>query len=124
MNEIAYASGPSQVPLLGQTIGENLAATVARYPDRDALVGPLQNVRLSYRDFDAEVERLARAFIGAGIETGDRVGIWSPNDAEWVVVQYATARAGIILVNLNPAYRTSEVQYALAQSGCRMLIAA
>jgi fatty-acyl-CoA synthase len=124
MTEIAYASGTSDVPLLGQTIGQNLAATVARHGDREALVVPFQDVRLTYVELAAEVERLARGLMGLGLRPGDRVGIWSPNNAEWVLAQYATAQVGVILVNLNPAYRTSEVQYALAQSGCRVLIAA
>ena len=124
MTAIAYASGTSAVPLLGQTIGENLEATAARFPDRDALVVPFQGIRLSYAELDRAVDRLARGLLALGIERGDRVGIWSPNNAEWVIVQYATAKVGAILVNLNPAYRTSEVQYALAQSGCRLLVAA
>jgi fatty-acyl-CoA synthase len=124
MTEIAYASGTSDVPLLGQTIGQNLAATVARHGDREALVVPFQDVRLTYAELATEVERLARGLMGLGLRPGDRVGIWSPNNAEWVLAQYATAQVGVILVNLNPAYRTSEVQYALAQSGCRVLIAA
>jgi fatty-acyl-CoA synthase len=124
MTEIAYASGTSDVPLLGQTIGQNRAATVARHGDREALVVPFQDVRLTYAELATEVERLARGLMGLGLRPGDRVGIWSPNNAEWVLAQYATAQVGVILVNLNPAYRTSEVQYALAQSGCRVLIAA
>src|ERR687893_766599 len=82
----------------------------ARFPDREALVVPFQGVRLTYAELDAEVDRLARALMARGLEVGDRLGIWSPNNAEWVLVQYATARAGIILVNLNPAYRTHEVR--------------
>ena len=124
MTAIAYASGISTVPLLGDTIGENLEATAARFPDREALVVPFQGIRLTYAELDREVDRLARGLLALETERGDRVGIWSPNNAEWVIVQYATAKIGAILVNLNPAYRTSEVQYALAQSGCRMLVAA
>jgi len=121
---LSYAHGTSAVPLIGQTIGENLAATVARFPDHEALVVPFQDVRLTYAQLDAAVDDLALALLAAGIEKGDRVGIWSPNCAEWVLVQYATARVGAILVNLNPAYRTHEVAYALNQSGCRLLVAA
>jgi fatty-acyl-CoA synthase len=120
----SYAHGTSVVPLIGQTIGENLAATVASFPDHEALVVPFQDVRLTYTQLDAAVDDLARALLAIGIEKGDRVGIWSPNCAEWVLVQYATARVGAILVNLNPAYRTHEVAYALNQSGCRLLVAA
>jgi len=120
----SYASGTSDVPLLGETIGENLERTVARVPDREALVVRHQGVRLTYAQLDAQVDRLARALMAAGLDVGDRLGIWSPNCAEWVLVQYATAKAGIVLVNVNPAYRTSELEYALRQSGCRVLVAA
>jgi fatty-acyl-CoA synthase len=122
--EPSYASGTSTKPLLGDTIGGNLDRTVARFGEREALVSVHQGLRYTYAEFAAEVERVGRAFIAAGIEPGDRVGIWSPNCAEWAFVQYATAKAGIILVNVNPAYRTSELEYALRQSGCRMLVAA
>jgi fatty-acyl-CoA synthase len=122
--ELSYSHGASPVPLLGQTIDENLAATVRRFPDAEALVVVHQGVRLTYAEFDAEVDRLARGLLALGLEKGDRVGIWSPNGAEWVLVQYATARVGVVLVNINPAYRTHEVEYALRQSGCRMLVAA
>jgi fatty-acyl-CoA synthase len=121
---LAYSNGTSPVPLIGQTIGENLSTTTARFADRDALIVPFQGVRLTYAELDAQVDELARAFLAAGFEPGDRVGIWSPNNAEWVLIQYATARAGVILVNINPAYRTHELEYALSQSQCRMLIAA
>jgi fatty-acyl-CoA synthase len=122
--EPSYASGTSTTPLLGDTIGGNLDRTVARFPDREALVSVHQGLRYTYAQFAEAVERAGRAFIAAGIRPGDRVGIWSPNCAEWALVQYATAKAGIILVNVNPAYRTSELEYALRQSGCRMLVAA
>ncbi len=120
----AHARGPERGALLEQTIGESLRRTAARFPERDALIVRHQDVRLTYAELDAQVDRLARGLIAAGLRTGDRVGIWAPNCAEWVLVQYATARAGVILVNVNPAYRTSELEYALRQSGCRMLIAA
>ena len=121
--EPSYASGTSTTPLLGDTIGGNLDRTVARFGDREALVSVHQGLRYTYAEFAAEVERAGRAFIAAGVAPGERVGIWSPNCAEWAFVQYATAKAGIILVNVNPAYRTSELEYALRQSGCRMLVA-
>jgi fatty-acyl-CoA synthase len=122
--EPSYASGTSTTPLLGDTIGDNLDRTIARFPDREALVSVHQDLRYTYAQFGEAVDRCARAFIAAGIEPGDRVGIWSPNCAEWALVQYGTAKAGIILVNINPAYRTSELEYVLRQSGCRMLVAA
>src|SRR3954462_5307203 len=121
--EPSYASGTSSTPLLGDTIGDNLDRTIARFGDREALVSVHQDLRYTYAQFSEAGDRLARAFIAAGIEAGDRVGIWSPNCAEWALVQYATAKAGIILVNINPAYRPSELEYGLRQSGCRMLAA-
>ena len=120
----SYAHGASAVPLLGETIGANLERTAAEFGDRPAIVSRHQGVRLTYAEFDAEVDRVARALLAAGFETGERIGIWSPNRVEWAVVQYATAKAGVVLVNINPAYRTHELLYALRQSGCRMLIAA
>jgi fatty-acyl-CoA synthase len=120
----AYAHGASPVPLLGETIGANLERTAAEHGDRPAIVSRHQGVRLSYAELDAEADRVARALLAAGLETGDRLGIWSPNRVEWAVVQYATAKAGIVLVNINPAYRTHELLYALQQSGCRLLVAA
>src|SRR3954453_11242818 len=121
---LSYAHGASAQPLLGETIGDNLARTAAAHPDADALVSCHQDLRWSYAELDERVDRAAAALIAAGLEPGDRLGIWSPNRAEWTLIQYATARAGVILVNVNPAYRTSELEYALRQSGCRMLIAA
>ena len=117
--ELSYASGTSTTPLLGDTIGDNLDRTIARFGDREALVSVHQDLRYTYAQFGEAVDRRARALMAAGLEPGDRVGIWSPNCAEWALVQYATAKAGIILVNINPAYRTSELDYALSQSGCR-----
>jgi fatty-acyl-CoA synthase len=120
----SYANGASTKPLLGETIGENLERTAARVPDNLALVSRHQNRRFTYAEFNAAVDEVARGLLALGLEVGDRVGIWSPNCYEWVLVQYATAKVGIILVNINPAYRTSELSYALNQSGCRMLVAA
>jgi fatty-acyl-CoA synthase len=124
MTEPSYAAGDTTVPLREHTIGTDLDATIARFGDRDALVSPFEGVHLTYRAFGEEVDRVARALMARGIGVGDRVGIWSPNCAAWVLVQYATAKIGAILVTINPAYRTHEVQYALAQSGCTMLVAA
>src|SRR3954454_7088086 len=120
----SYASGVVSQPLIGETIGENLERAVARFGNREALVVRHQGVRLTYAELDAQVNALARGFLGAGLVKGDRVGIWAPNCAEWVLVQFATAKAGIVLVNVNPAYRTTELDYALRQSGCRMQVAA
>jgi fatty-acyl-CoA synthase len=121
---LSYAHGASAQPLLGETIGDNLARTAAAHPDADAVVSRHQDLRWTYAELDEWVDRAAAALIAAGIEPGDRIGIWSPNCAEWVLLQYATARAGVVLVNINPAYRTSELEYALRQSGCRVLVAA
>ena len=120
----SYSHGVSETPLLGETIGDNLRRTVERFGDRAALVSRHQGVRLSYAELDAEVDRVALALLAAGIGKGDRVGIWAPNCAEWVFVQYATARIGAILVNVNPAYRTHELEFALRQSGVRLLVSA
>jgi fatty-acyl-CoA synthase len=121
---LSYENGLGARPLLGETIGANLERTAARFPDRDALVDRQQQVRLTYAELDAEVDRLARGLIAAGIVKGDRVGIWAPNRSEWVLVQYATAKLGAILVNVNPAYRTHELAYALRQAGVRLLVSA
>jgi fatty-acyl-CoA synthase len=110
--------------LLGETIGESFERTVARFGEREALVVRHQGVRYTYSQLGAEVDRLSRSLLAARIEVGDRVGIWAPNCAEWVLVQFATAKVGAILVNVNPAYRSSELEYALRQSGCRMLLSA
>ena len=124
MTEPSYAKGPNEPPLLEETIGENLDRAVERWGDREALVSCHQGVRYTYAELGEAVDRLARALLAEGVRPGDRLGIWSPNCAEWTLVQYATAKAGIVLVNINPAYRTSELEYALRQSGCRWLIAA
>jgi len=120
----SYVHGASGVPLLGETIGQNLDRTAATFPDRDALVSVHQGIRQTYAEFHAAVEEVARGLLALGIEPGDRVGIWSPNNAEWATLQYATAKVGAILVNINPAYRTSELAYALGQSGVSTLVLA
>ena len=119
----SYAHGTGEEPLLGETIGQNLDRTIARVPDADALVSCRQGVRYTYAEFGDAVDRLAGGILAAGLGKGDRVGVWGPNRAEWALVQYATAKLGVILVNVNPAYRTSELEYVLGQSGCRMLFA-
>jgi fatty-acyl-CoA synthase len=121
---LSYAHGAGEEPLLGETIGANLDRTVARVPDAEALVSRHQGVRYTYAEFGQAVDRLAGGLLTAGLEPGDRVGVWAPNRAEWTLVQYATAKVGLILVNINPAYRTSELEYVLRQSGCRFLFAA
>ncbi len=123
-SRLSYESGPSASPLLGETIGDNLRRTVERYLDREALVDAPSGRRWTYGELWSDVERLAAALIGTGIETGDRVGIWSTNCAEWVLVQYATALCGAILVNVNPSYRSHELEYALNQSGVRLIVSA
>src|SRR5438270_7922602 len=120
----SYTHGVDPRPLLGQTIGENLRASTERFPDRDALIVRSQNVRLSYRQFWDLTDRAARALLALGVQKGDRVGIWAPNRYEWPVVQYATARAGAILVNVNPAYRAGELEYVLRQAGVSVLFLA
>jgi fatty-acyl-CoA synthase len=114
--------GATEPPLIEFTIGQQLEATVAAHGDREALVVVHQGVRQTWSEFDAMVDRVAKGLMGLGIGVGDRVGMWSPNYAEWVYIQYATAKIGAIQVNINPAYRTSELEYALRQSGCRMLV--
>ena len=121
---LSYASGTSGVPLLGDTIGENLARTVAAYGDREALVERATGRRWTYAQLAAEVDTIALGLLDLGVSRGDRVGIWAPNCAEWVFVQYATARIGAILVNINPAYRVHELEFVLNQSGVRTLVAA
>jgi fatty-acyl-CoA synthase len=121
---LSYASGASALPLLGETIGDNLRRTVEDHGDSEALVVPHQGYRATYRELWDQVGLTARGLLARGVRKGDRVGIWAPNRFEWVVVQFATARIGAILVNINPAYRTTELQYALQQSGVSFLILA
>ena len=120
---LSYDSGISELPLLGDTIGTNLDRTVARHSERDALVDAASGRRFTYSQLASEVNVIALGLIQLGISKGDRVGIWAPNVPEWVLVQYATAKIGAILVNINPAYRTHELEYVLNQSGIRTLIA-
>ncbi|HLJ67671.1 MAG TPA: AMP-binding protein [Chloroflexota bacterium] len=121
----SYESGTSEKPLIGSTIGDLFDRVVEGVPpDREALVARHQGIRYTYRQLRDEVNRLARGLMALGIEKGDRVGIWAPNCAEWVITQFATPKIGAILVNINPAYRTSELEYALRQSGVSTLILA
>jgi len=118
----AYLHGASATPLLGETIGDNLRRTVERFGDRDALVVRWQNYRATYHQLWDSTTVLARALLASGVRQGDRVGIWSPNRFEWVLTQFACARIGAILVNINPAYKADELRYALVQSGTSLLI--
>jgi fatty-acyl-CoA synthase len=120
----SYDAGPTDIPILEETIGANFEHTVGRHPDIEALVDVAAGQRWTYAELNAEVDLVARGLMAMGIEHGDRVGIWAPNRAEWVIVQYATAKIGAILVNINPAYRTHELAYVLNQSGVRTLISA
>jgi fatty-acyl-CoA synthase len=124
MAELSYVSGPSSEPLLGETIGDNLDRVAAAHRDEPCLIVRHQNVRWSYGEFVARVDECARAFLALGVTPGERVGMWSPNRAEWALVQYATAKIGAVLVNINPAYRAHELAYALQQSGVSVLVSA
>jgi fatty-acyl-CoA synthase len=121
---LSYSQGASAVPLLGETIGASLRRVAAEHPEAEVLVDVPTGRRWTYAAFDAETDTLARGLIAAGLAAGDRVGIWAPSCAEWVQLQYATAKAGIILVTVNPAYRSHELRYALRQAGVRVLVSA
>ena len=121
---LSTAFGPTDIPLLEETISANLARTVAEHGDHEALVSVEQGLRYTYREFADAVDEVAAGLMAVGVQVGDRVGIWSPNCAEWVLVQYATARIGAILVTINPAYRVAELEYVLNQSGISVLVAA
>lgn len=120
----SYASGPAAAPLLGLTIGQMLEDAAARHPDREALVETASGRRWTFAQLLQDAQRLALGLTDLGVVKGDRVGIWAPNCAEWVLTQYATALIGAILVNVNPAYRTHEVHYAITQSGMRLIVSA
>lgn len=122
--QLSYACGVSDIPLKGETIGQNLRGIATTFPEREALISGYQNYRATYSEFLAQVEQVAKALMAAGIQRGDRVGIWSPNRYEWVLVQYATALMGAIMVNINPGYKLTGLRYALEQSRINLLIAA
>ncbi|MSP83418.1 MAG: AMP-binding protein [Alphaproteobacteria bacterium] len=122
--ERSYVHGASEKGLIGDTIGVHLDRIADRFPNREALVVPHQGVRLAYADLRREADAVAAGLLALGLEPGDRVGIWSPNCAEWAVTQFATAKAGLVLVNINPAYRVTELDYALNRVGCKALITA
>jgi fatty-acyl-CoA synthase len=124
MSTPSYSHGTFDTPLLGDTIGAHFERTAAQFAERDAVVSCQQDVRLTYAELDAAIDAVAGALLRAGIEAGDRVGIWAPNCVEWILVQYATAKIGAILVNVNPAYRSHELEYVLRQSGARLLFSA
>ena len=121
---ISHAAGDQTVALLDETIGANFERTAARHPGVEALVDVPTGRRWTYAELDTEINRIARGLMAGGIEQGDRVGIWAPNCAEWVILQYATAKIGAILVTINPAYRTHELAYVSTHSGVRMLFSA
>src|SRR3954454_1442984 len=118
---LSHTHGPTDLPLVDETIGAQLARIVERFPDREALVVRDQGYRATYRELWQQVDVAARGLLARGVRKGDRVGIWSPNRHEWVVVQYATARVGAILVNINPAYQPDELRYALDKVGVSLL---
>ena len=122
MDEGSYASGASTFPLMGMTIGEMVDSIAEKYPDTDAVVSMHQDIRWTYREFQEKVNTVARGLMGMGVDKGNRVGIWAMNHAEWVVVQFATAKIGAIMVNINPAYRTYELEFVLKQSEVSTLI--
>jgi fatty-acyl-CoA synthase len=120
----SYASGSHGGPLIGQTIGQQFDRTVARWGDRLGLVVCQRDIRWTWRELAERVDAFAAGLLAIGLQPGDRVGIWSPNTAEWAITQFATAKAGLILVNINPAYRLAELEYALTKVGCRALVTA
>jgi fatty-acyl-CoA synthase len=120
----SYAAGPTDLPILEETIGQNLERTATEHPDIEALVDVTSDRRWTYRQLNAEIDVAARGLLSLGIDKGDRVGIWAPNCPEWTITQYAAAKIGAILVNINPAYRTHELAYVLNQSGVRTLVSA
>ena len=118
----SHVKGSSSPPLINITISNLLKKTVSKFAQRDAFIFP--GNKLNYKEFDNMVDKLAIGFIKIGLKKGDRLGIWSPNRLEWVLTQFATARIGVILVNINPAYRLSELEYSLNKVGCKALILA
>ena len=124
MPQPSYVHGASGAPLIGATIGEYFDAIVEQFGERDALIARHQQIRWSWTELKQRVDALATGLLALGLKPGERIGIWSPNNAEWVVTQFATAKAGLILVNINPAYRISELEYAVNKAGCAALVTA
>ena len=122
MDKGSYTCGTSEFPLMGMTMGEMIDHIAAQYPETEAIVSVHQNIRWTYREFLERINQVARALMGMGVEKGDRVGIWAMNHAEWVVIQFATAKIGAIMVNINPAYRTYELEYVLKQAEIQTLL--
>ena len=120
--QLSYVNGISDRSLIGMTIGDLFDQTVASFPNNDALISRHQNLRYTYKALQQEVNRCARGLLKLGVTKGERVGIWSPNNAQWCITQFATAKIGAILVNVNPSYRTHELEYALKQSATNTLI--
>lgn len=120
--EMSYSRGATDTPLIEETIGAFFDAMIERFPDKEAVVSCHQGIRYTYLELQREVDRMASALLRAGLKPGDRIGIWSHNNVEWLVTQFATAKAGVILVNINPAYRVAELEYALAKVECKALI--
>src|SRR5215831_15547467 len=124
MTQLSYVHGTSEAPFIGDTIGVHFDRIAERFADRDALIVRHQGVRWTYRELQQRVDAFAAGLLALGLKRGDRIGIWSPNKAEWAVAQFATAKAGLILVNINPAYRPVELEYALNKAGCVALVTA
>src|ERR1700722_1286999 len=120
----SYVCGRTHQPLLYRSVDDVLRTAAERWPERTALVSRHQGLRFTYVQLDAAVERAARGFSACGLAPGERIGLWSPNNAEWVITLFAAARTGLILVNINPAYRAAELEFALRQSGCSALLMA
>jgi fatty-acyl-CoA synthase len=123
-NALSYVCGTSDEPLLYKTVGAALEEAATRWPKRDALIVSPQGIRWSYHELNDVVDRLAAGFLRLGLAPGDRIGIWSPNRCEWITTQFASAKAGLILVNINPAYRSSELEFVLKKVGCKALVLA
>ena len=121
---LSYVRGSTDIPLSDATVSRFLLETAAKFPERPAIIFREQNIRWTWQQFADEVDVLASGLLSLGVEPGDRVGIWSPNRAEWLLTQFATARMGAVLVNINPAYRLAELEYALNMVGCKALVAA
>jgi fatty-acyl-CoA synthase len=122
MERVSYSSGTGSIPLLGETLGANFDRIAATYPATEAVVSVHQARRYTYRELREATDEFARGLMALGVEHGDRVGIWSTNNVEWVIAQFATPKIGAILVNINPAYRSSEASYVLQQSGVSVLL--